>query len=129
MQIWINTNNVESFDITQVGWCHKNLDHLTHSTVCDNIRNLLPDNIQGLVQARIQIIHYYLNKNVSTRAFVIEIDKKLSREYDTKVFESLNATKHMTLILMNNSYDTNGTIKVYFYNWNTMLKYKFESTI
>ena len=50
------------------------------------------------------------------------MDKTLSQEHDTKVFNSLNASYFMTLVPMNSNYDNDGTIKSYFYDQNAMLR-------
>ena len=114
-RVWVELHDINSHDVTNVGWLFNlHAEHYSKSAIKQMITQLLPENLQNEIQLNVKTIPYFLDRKTYTRGYVLEMDRKLSAEYSTMLFEKLSPTSKITLVPYNSGLDVRNTIQKYF---------------
>ena len=120
--IWIDSHDIESFDVTQVGWlANKHTEHFSRRALLEEVKKILPETIHEHMQLNVRTVQYYKEDNVYTLAFVLEMDRTASNEHLSDIFTKFNETPSLTLVPMNSNYNIGGVIKNHFIEQNATL--------
>ena len=123
--IWIESHDIESFDVNQIGW-FKDLhtEHYPRYHLINKVKQILPENLHPHMQINVRSVYYYKpnqQQKVYTRAFVLEMDRAESSEYITDIFQRFSKADDIELIPMNSYFDTDDIFRNAFLDQNNML--------
>ena len=89
-QIWIDSHDIKSFDVLQVDWFfNKHTKYFSQKQLLDEAQQILPTQLHQHIEINVFTLQYYKENKIYTRAFVLEMDKAISREHSRKIFKNL----------------------------------------
>ena len=121
-RIWIDSHDIESFDVTQVGWlANKHTEHCSCKSLLDEAKKIPPEALHEHMQLNVRTVQYYKEANAYTRAFVFEMDRNTSNDHLSDIFTRFSHASDLTLVPMNSNFDIGGIIKSHFLEHNSTL--------
>ena len=122
---WMDNHDIESFDVTQIGWFkNRHTEHYSRNYLLEEAKKILPEALHPQMQVNIRRVQYFKSNQeskVTTRAYVLEMDRLASNDHVTDIFNCFGNHEELELIPYNSFFDVDDVFRQAFIQQNNTL--------